>query len=48
MKLNTDYVQLVLCMRCEFDFRDELNQINDPNDYERFDLSLNYFRSYLI
>ena len=36
-KLNTDYVQLALHMRCGFDFRDELNQINDPSDYERID-----------
>ena len=44
MKLNTDYVQLALCMRCGFDFEDELNQINDPINYQRFNLNPNYFK----
>ena len=48
MKLNTDYVQLALYMRCEFNFGDELNKINDPNNYERFNLSPNHFRLDLI
>ena len=48
MKLNTDYFQLALRMRYGFDSEDELNQINDPSNYKRFDLNLNYFRSDLI
>ena len=48
MKLNTDYIKLALCMRCWFDSGDKLNQINDPSNYERFDMSPNYFRSDLI
>ena len=37
MKLNTNYLQLALRMRCGFDSGDELNQINDPSDHGRMD-----------
>ena len=48
MELNTDYIQLALCIKYGFDFGDELNQINDLSNYKRFDLNPNYFRLDLI
>ena len=47
-ELNTDHIQLALHMRHRFDFKNEFDQIYDSKNYERLNLSLNYFRSDLI
>ena len=44
MKLNTDYIQLALHMRCRFDSGDEFDQIYYSRNYKRLNSSPNYFR----
>ena len=48
MKLNIDYVQLGLHMRCIFDFRDKFDQIYDSKNYESSKLiRLNFIKAIL-
>ena len=44
MELNINYVQQALHMRCRFDSENEFDQIYNPKNYERLDMSLKYFR----